>query len=80
METYMAYWRRGWWAWWLMLVANMCLGAIIVPLAFLLRDQPSTYYLCATLAWLIVGAPVWGWLFERFVRSSVRIDGHSLDG
>src|SRR5215217_5917490 len=60
METYMAFWRRGWWAWWLMLLANLCLGAVIMPLAYLFRDQPSMYYLCSALAWLIVGARLWG--------------------
>lgn len=79
MTTYIAYWKRGWWTWLLMLLANLSLGALIVPLALLLGRDAGRYYVCAMLAWIVVGAPVWGWLFERFAEGSPRIRADDFD-
>ncbi len=73
MKTYWAFWKRGFWAWLLMLFMNLSAGLLLVPLAFAFRDNMTGYWISALVAWLVVGAPVWGWLFERFSAGSSRI-------
>lgn len=73
MSSYLAYWKRGWWAWLLMLLSNISVGIIILPLAFAFSGNKVTYWVSALLMWLLVGAPCWGWLFETFAKNSNRI-------
>ena len=73
MSKYWAFWKRGWWAWLLMLCANFSFAIFIVPLAFAFHDNQPVYWLTAIAAWFVLGAPLWGWLFERFAAGSPRI-------
>lgn len=79
MSIYLAYWKRGWWAWLLMLLANISVGLLVVPLAIAWGDRQLMYWLSAICVWLLVGAPFWGWLFESFAKNSERIGTRSLD-
>jgi peptidoglycan/LPS O-acetylase OafA/YrhL len=73
MGNYWAFWKRGWWAWLMALCANIGFGLFIVPLAFALHDNKPAYWLSALLVWLVIGAPLWGWLFEYFAAGSQRL-------
>ena len=73
MDRYIAYWRRGWWAWLLMLLANFSLMVVMVPLAAAFAGNPTAYWIGAGIAWLLIYAPLWGWLFEKFAAGSPRI-------
>ena len=66
MNTYCAYWRRGWWAWLLMLCTNIACFALLLPVAFATEGHPRVYIVIAVVVLLAVGAPLSGWLFERF--------------
>jgi ABC-type glycerol-3-phosphate transport system permease component len=73
MDRYFAYWKRGWWVWLLMLIANFSLMLVVVPLAVLFSDNLVAYWAGAAVAWLAIYAPLWGWLFEKFASGSQRI-------
>jgi hypothetical protein len=73
MDLYIAYWKRGWWAWLMMFLANLSLVFVFVPLAFALASKPTAYWIGACVAWLAIYAPLWGWLFEKFAAGSQRI-------
>lgn len=76
MASYWAYWRRGWWCWLLVLCANGVLMPLFLPLALALHGNEPAYWIAAITVWLIVGAPLWGWLFERFAAAAPPISGH----
>ena len=73
MSRYWAFWKRGWWAWLLMLCANFSVGILMVPLAITFQDNQVAYWCAVIAAWFVLGAPLWGWLFERFAAGSLRI-------
>ncbi len=73
MGSYWAFWKRGWWAWLLMLCCNIALMIFVVPLAFAFHDNQLLYWLSALGVWIIIGAPLWGWLFEYFATGSPRL-------
>lgn len=73
MHRYFAYWNRGWWAWLFMLVANLSLMLAFVPLALVFAGNQSAYWAAAAVAWFVIYAPLWGWLFEKFATGSQRI-------
>lgn len=73
MSLYLAYWKRGWWAWLLMLFTNISVGILILPLAFAFGGNKVMYWVSALVVWLLIGAPCWGWLFEAFAKNSIRI-------
>ena len=80
MEKYMAFWKRGWWAWLMVLCCNVCFAIAVVPLAMIFGANKVAYWTSAIVVWLIVGAPLMGWLFERFAVSSPRLILSSQDG
>jgi hypothetical protein len=73
MDRYLAYWRRGWWAWLLVLCLNFSLIPLIAPAALVFSDNKALYWAACFVLWSAVGAPVWGWLFEVFARNSERL-------
>jgi hypothetical protein len=73
MEKYLAFWKRGWWAWLFMLCANISLVIFILPLALALKGNEKLYWISEIVVSLIFVAPIWGWLFERFASWSPRI-------
>jgi ABC-type glycerol-3-phosphate transport system permease component len=73
MSNYWAYWRRGWWVWLMMLCMNIGFALVVLPLAFLFKENTSAYLGSVLIAWLAIGAPFFGWLFERFATGSPRI-------
>ena len=73
MGNYWAFWKRGWWAWLLLLCSIVAFGVFVVPLAFTFHDNQRLYWLSAIGVWFLVGAPLWGWLFEYFAASSSRL-------
>jgi hypothetical protein len=73
MSAYLAYWKRGWWAWLLMAVANISVGILAIPLALAFEGNKVMYLVSALVAWMLIGAPCWGWLFEVFAKHSIRI-------
>ena len=74
MQKYFAYWKRGWWAWLLVLLMNVWVALFMLPVAALLSHNKAAYAAVAVLAWLTVFAPLWGWLFEKFAAMSTRIE------
>jgi hypothetical protein len=74
METYLGYWKRGWWAWLMMLCINLGIVVVVLPLAAIFHGNKAAYWISALVAWLLVGAPFAGWVFERFAAGSKRIN------
>jgi len=70
---YWAYWKRGWWAWLMLVCVNIGLAAVYWPLSYVFGDQGLRAWLVLVAAWLVVGAPFFGWVFERFAATSQRI-------
>ncbi len=80
INSYAAYWRRGWWALLLVLVANIGLGLCYAGLAMMLRaitDNP--YPIAVALVWFTFGAPLLGWLFEVFAARSRRLSTSGIE-
>lgn len=73
MNAYFKYWRRGWWAWLLALCLNFSLFPLIVPAAIAFAERPALYAVACLVLWVLIGAPVWGWLFEVFARNSTPV-------
>ena len=73
MDKYVAYWKRGWWAWLMILSLNVAAGLTALPLAAIFRGNESGYWTALVIAWVVVGAPFPGWVFERFAAGSTRI-------
>ena len=73
MKKYWSLWKRGWWAWWMMLCANLFLGALFLPIALLTRGHKELYWTIALGAGIVIGLPVWGWLFDRIATASGRL-------
>ncbi|MHB8744701.1 MAG: hypothetical protein ACYC9L_16490 [Sulfuricaulis sp.] len=73
MENYLAYWKRGWWAWLLMLCTNIGFVVLVLPLAFIFGGNKTAYWVSALVVWLVIGAPFLGWLFEQFANHSSRL-------
>ncbi|WP_313916402.1 hypothetical protein [Tahibacter sp.] len=73
MNRHWAFWKRGWWAWLFVLCANVSMGLLVIPLAIAFRDNKSLYWVSALVLWFVVGAPLWGWIFERFASDSARV-------
>ena len=80
MEKYIAFWKRGWWAWLMVLCVNVCFGLALVPLAMIFQGNKVAYWVSAITTWVVAGAPLMGWLFERFAASSSRLISPSQDG
>lgn len=74
MKTYFAYWKRGWWALALIVSLNIIVGAAYASFAFLLRPFfENPFPVGVAVAWLTVGAPIAGLLFEKFAGWSNRL-------
>jgi predicted permease len=73
MEKYMAFWKRGWWAWFFIFCANFSFGIFAFPLALALKGNEKLYWVSAIAVSIIVIIPIWGWLFERFASGSSRL-------
>jgi hypothetical protein len=73
MRKYWALWKRGWWAWLLMLCMNLSFAVFVIPLAAAFHDNLHAYWVSAAAVWCVIGAPVWGWIFEWFAGASSRI-------
>jgi hypothetical protein len=74
MKSYLAYWKRGWWALALLISINIILGVVYASLAFVLRPLlANPFPIAVGIAWLAVGAPIAGLLFEKFVGWSSRL-------
>lgn len=56
-----------------MFCANIVLSVLALPLVFVFSESREIYFFSAIIAWLVVGAPLWGWLFERFAAGSSRL-------
>ncbi|HRH77349.1 MAG TPA: hypothetical protein PK129_08375 [Cellvibrionaceae bacterium] len=72
MEKYWLYWRRGWWAWLLSAILNLSVAVLVFPLAWFFWGNEKVYWIASGFVWLIIGAPVWGWIFEVFAKNSDR--------
>ena len=73
MAKYFAFWKRGWWAWLMMLCANVVFGLLVTPSTFAFGTRSAAYWVTSTAALIVIGIPVAGWLFERFAASSSRL-------
>lgn len=80
MEKYMAFWKRGWWAWLMVLCVNVCFGLALVPLAMVFHGHKTAYWLSVIGTWGVIGAPLMGWWFEKFAASSSRLIPPSREG
>ena len=75
MESYFAYWKRGWLVLAFIIGLNVALGLLYAGLAFLLKPMtPNPFPIGVALSWLVVGAPFAGWFFEKLVGWSGRIN------
>lgn len=79
MTTFVALWRRGWWTWALLSTCTSGLNAIVVALGLLVPSESAGHRILSVAVWVTVGAPAWGWLFEWFVRSSIRVGAEAVD-
>ena len=73
MASYFSFWKRGWWSFLLQLCSNIAFALLVLPLAFAFHDNQRIYWLSALAAWLLIGAPLSGWLFEYFAAGSPRL-------
>jgi hypothetical protein len=73
MNTYFAFWRRGWWAWLYSLCANLAVVVMCIPFVAMGGKPSGSDLSLAIVIWLVVGAPAWGWLFEYFAAKSERL-------
>ena len=73
MTRYWAYWKRGWWAWLLLFCCNITFGGVLYLLARTLGKDTNAYLWISIAAWLVLGAPLCGWLFEYFAARSSRL-------
>ena len=73
MSAYNAYWKRGWWAWLMMLIANISVLVAALPFAWIFADNQVAYYTITLCLWLVVWTPFLGWLFEKFAQNSERL-------
>ena len=66
MQSYWFYWRRGWWA--MFMIACMNIGAILIflPLAIIFSERPGAYVFSFLVAYLAIASPWCGWVFQRF--------------
>ena len=74
ISAYIKYWKRGWWAWLLMIIANISIGVALMPIEMIFGDDQIMYFTFALFLWLVIWTPFLGWLFEKFARNSTRID------
>ena len=79
MQRYFSYWRRGWWAWTLAVCLNLSALTITWASESIAREHPTALVLALLLFWTLVGAPLWGWLFECFAANSPRIAARAAD-
>jgi hypothetical protein len=56
----------GWWAQLVMLLFQIGLMLLLVPIAFLFKDNGPFYYSIAIVAYVFAIVPFGGWLFQRF--------------
>ncbi|WP_447894111.1 hypothetical protein [Vreelandella sp. GE22] len=75
MDKYLKYWKRGWWAWLLMLCSNLAISLLVIPLVFLFGENQIGYWSALLVVWILIVTPLSGWLFEKFASSSARING-----
>ena len=73
MNTYLAYWRRGWWCSLLLFATNMLVFVAVYPLAYLFFDSDALYWISSLVVAVTVVVPIWGLLFEVFAKRSTRI-------
>lgn len=73
MTKYFAFWKRGWWAWLMMLCANVVFGLLVTPSTFAFDTHSAAYWATSLSVLIIIGIPVLGWIFERFAASSSRL-------
>jgi hypothetical protein len=75
VKNYLAYWKRGWCALGLLITINVILGVTYAGLAFLLKPLlGNPFPVAVAIAWLAVGAPIAGLLFEKFAGWTERVD------
>ena len=72
-KKYWAYWKRGWWAWLMQICVAIPLGLAFAPLAIFFKDDKVAYSSALAIAFLLVGMPFMGWVFERFAKGSLRL-------
>jgi len=80
METYVAYWKRGWWVWLMMVCINLAIALTAVPLAAVFHGNKTAYWTAVFIAWLVILLPLAGWVFELFARDSKRIVASEREG
>jgi hypothetical protein len=73
MAGYFLLWKRGWWFALLQLCSNLAFGLLALPLALVFHDSQEAYWLSTLALWLLIGAPLSGWLFEHFAAGSPRL-------
>ena len=57
MQQYLFYWRRGWWAFLMMVCVNLGGMLLFFPLAFIFSQRPGAYFFSCLVAYLAVGLP-----------------------
>jgi len=73
MQRYLSYWRRGWWAWLLAACFNLTTLPITWAGQSIAPEHLTAFVFAVFLSWIVVIAPLWGWLFETFAVNSHRI-------
>lgn len=73
IKTYSRYWKRGWWSFLMIFLVNITSALLILPLAFIFKAETTYYWVSAGIAYVLVGMPLSGWLFEVFSRNSKRL-------
>ena len=73
MGSYWAFWKRGWWASLMSFCTNIAFFILFIPLALVFHDNKPVYWATAIGVWLVIGAPLAGWVFEYFAAGSSRL-------
>lgn len=73
IKTYSRYWQRGWWVFLMIFLVNLTSVLLVFPLAFIFKGETTYYWVSAGIAYVFLGIPLSGWLFEVFSRNSKRL-------
>ena len=73
MKKYIKLWYRGWWVMLMMLCLNIVPMILAVPFARPLQSHVGWYWIICTFEFLLVGLPIYGWIFEIFAKKTPRI-------
>lgn len=74
MKKYIELWYRGWWTMLMMVCLNVVPMVLAIPLFRLLHGHVGWYWAICFFEALLIGIPIYGWIFEVFAKKTPRIE------